>query len=138
MTFVSGVSDERIVELYAEAELAVVPSLYEGFSLPAIEAMATGIALVATDGGALPEVTGTDGDTVLSCPAGDAGALAATIARGIDDAALRERVGAAGRERVLARWTWRKCAEQTVEQYREVLAMPANLDKARRNGRSAT
>ena len=56
--FVSGVTDERIVELYAEAELAVVPSLYEGFSLPAIEAMCTGICLVATDGGALPEVTG--------------------------------------------------------------------------------
>ena len=72
--------DERIVELYAEAELAVVPSLYEGFSLPAIEAMATGTALVATDGGALPEVTGRDGDTVLSCRAGDADALAATIA----------------------------------------------------------
>ena len=56
--FVSGVPDERIVELYAEAELAVVPSLYEGFCLPAIEAMATGTCLVATDGGALPEVTG--------------------------------------------------------------------------------
>ena len=78
--FVSGVTDERIVELYAEAELAVVPSLYEGFSLPAIEAMVTGTALVATDGGALPEVTGRDGETVLSCPAGDAGALAAAIA----------------------------------------------------------
>ena len=70
--FVSGVTDERIVELYAEAELAVVPSLYEGFSLPAIEAMVTGTALVATDGGALPEVTGRDGETVLSCRAGDA------------------------------------------------------------------
>ena len=70
-TFVSGVTDERIVELYAEAELAVVPSLYEGFSLPAIEAMATGTALVATDGGALPEVTGRDGETVLQCRAGD-------------------------------------------------------------------
>ena len=66
--FVSGVSDERIVELYAESELAVVPSLYEGFSLPAIEAMATGTALVATDGGALPEVTGRDGETVLPVP----------------------------------------------------------------------
>ena len=72
ITFVSGVPDERIVELYAEADLAVVPSLYEGFSLPAVEAMATGICLVATTGGALPEVTGPDGDTVLSCPAGDA------------------------------------------------------------------
>ena len=136
--FVSGVTDERIVELYAEAELAVVPSLYEGFSLPAIEAMVTGTALVATDGGALPEVTGTDGETVLACPAGDAEALAATIARGLDDPELRARVGAAGRQRVLERWTWRRCAEQTVEQYREVLAMPANVEKLRRNGRAST
>jgi glycosyltransferase involved in cell wall biosynthesis len=133
--FVSGVSDERIVELYAEAELAVVPSLYEGFSLPAIEAMATGTPLVATDGGALPEVTGTDGDTVLQCAAGDADALAAAIRRALDDPDLRDRVGAAGRRRVLDRWTWRRCAELTVDQYREVLAMPANVDKLRRNGR---
>ena len=133
--FVSGVTDERIVELYAEAELAVVPSLYEGFSLPAIEAMVTGTALVATDGGALPEVTGADGETVLACRAGDADALAAAIARGLDDPELRARVGVAGRRRVLERWTWRRCAEQTVEQYREVLAMPANVEKARRNGR---
>lgn len=133
--FVSGVTDERIVELYSEAELAVVPSLYEGFSLPAIEAMCSGTPLVATDGGALPEVTGTDGDTVLQCRAGDADALAATIARGLDDPELRARVGAAGRQRVLERWTWTKCAEMTVDQYREVLAMPANVDKLRRNGR---
>ncbi len=133
--FVSGVTDERIVELYAEAEMAVVPSLYEGFSLPAIEAMCTGTPLVATDGGALPEVTGIDGETVLQCPAGDKDALAATIARGLDDAELRGRIGAAGRQRVLERWTWKKCAEQTVEQYREVLAMPQNIAKLRANGR---
>lgn len=133
--FVSGVSDERIVELYAEAELAVVPSLYEGFSLPAIEAMATGTTLVATDGGALPEVTGRDGDTVLQSPAGDAGALATAIARGLDDPASAVRIGAAGRRRVLERWTWKRCAQQTVEQYREVLSMPANRAKAQRNGR---
>jgi glycosyltransferase involved in cell wall biosynthesis len=133
--FVSGVPDERIVELYAEAELAVVPSLYEGFSLPAIEAMATGICLVATDGGALPEVTGTDGGTVLQVRAGDADSLAAAIRRGLDDAALRARVGDAGRRRVVDRWTWRHCAAQTVEQYREVLAMPANVAKLAKNGR---
>jgi glycosyltransferase involved in cell wall biosynthesis len=133
--FVSGVTDERIVELYAEAELAVVPSLYEGFSLPAIEAMCTGTPLVATDGGALPEVTGADGDTVLQCPAGDSGALAAAIARGLDNPELRARVGAAGRQRVLDRWTWKRCAELTVEQYRDVLTMPANVAKLRRNGR---
>lgn len=127
--FVSGVSDERIVELYAESELAVVPSLYEGFSLPAIEAMCTGTCLVATDGGALPEVTGRDNDTVLSCPAGDADALAAAIRHGLDDAALRERIGAAGRQRVVERWSWRHCAELTVAQYREVLDMPHNRKK---------
>ena len=133
--FVSGVSDERIVELYAEAELAVVPSLYEGFSLPAIEAMSTGICLVATTGGALPEVTGTDGETVLSCPPGDSDALAAALRRGLDDAALRARVGAAGRQRVVERWSWRHCAQLTVDQYREVLEMPHNVEKLRRNGR---
>ncbi len=133
--FVSGVPDEHIVELYAEAELAVVPSLYEGFSLPAIEAMSTGICLVATDGGALPEVTGKDGDTVLQCPAGDVEALAATIRRGLDDAELRARVGAAGRQRVVERWSWKHCAQLTVDQYREVLAMPQNIEKLRKNGR---
>ena len=133
--FVSGVPDERIVELYAEAEMAVVPSLYEGFSLPAIEAMSTGICLVATDGGALPEVTGRDGDTVLQCKAGDVGALAATIRRGLDDSELRARVGEAGRRRVVERWSWKHCAQLTVDQYREVLAMPHNVDKLRRNGR---
>jgi glycosyltransferase involved in cell wall biosynthesis len=135
VNWVSGVTDERVVELYAEAQLAVVPSLYEGFSLPAIEAMATGTTLVATDGGALPEVTGIDGDTVLACQAGDSGALAATIRRGLDDAELRARVGDAGRRRVVERWTWRRCAELTVDQYREVLAMPHNVVKLRRNGR---
>lgn len=133
--FVSGVSDERIVELYSEAELAVVPSLYEGFSLPAIEAMCSGTPLVATDGGALPEVTGTDGDTVFRCIAGDAGSLAQTLASALDQPEARARVGEAGRQRVLERWTWRRCAELTVDQYREVLAMPQNIEKSRRNGR---
>jgi glycosyltransferase involved in cell wall biosynthesis len=132
ITHVSGVSDERIVELYAESELAVVPSLYEGFSLPAIEAMSTGICLVATTGGALPEVTGADNDTVLSCPAGDAEALAASIRRGLDNADLRNRIGAAGRARVVERWSWKHCAQLTVDQYREVLSMPHNVEKLRK------
>ena len=132
ITHVSGVTDERIVELYAEAELAVVPSLYEGFSLPAIEAMATGTCLVATTGGALPEVTGVDNDTVLSCPAGDAEALAAAIRRGLDSKELRDRIGAAGRTRVVDRWSWRHCAALTVDQYKEVLSMPHNVKKLQR------
>ena len=132
ITYVSGVSDERIVELYAESTLAVVPSLYEGFSLPSIEAMSTGICLVATTGGALPEVTGRDGDTVLSCPPGDADALAAALRRGLDDEQLRAKIGAAGRTRVVERWSWRHCASLTVDQYREVLMMPHNVAKVHR------
>ena len=132
ITYVSGVSDERIVELYAESTLAVVPSLYEGFSLPSIEAMSTGICLVATTGGALPEVTGRDGETVLSCPPGDADALAAALRRGLDDEPLRAKIGAAGRTRVVERWSWRHCASLTVDQYREVLMMPHNVAKVQR------
>ena len=133
--FVSGVSDERIVELYAEAELAVVPSLYEGFSLPAIEAMCTGTPLVATDGGALPEVTGADGETVFRCTAGNVSSLATSILQALDQPEARAAIGAAGRQRVTERWSWRHCAELTVDQYREVLDMPVNLAKLQRNGR---
>ena len=136
ISYVSGVTDEQIVELYASCELAVVPSLYEGFSLPAIEAMSTGICLVATTGGALPEVTGRDGETVLSCPPADVDALAAAIRRGLDDNVLREKIGLAGRQRVAERWSWRHCAQQTVDQYREVLSMPHNIAKlAKRDGK---
>src|SRR5207237_6778917 len=70
--FVSGVDQDRIVELYAEAEVAVVPSLYEGFSLPAIEAMACGVPVVGTTGGAIPEVVGADAETALLVPPADA------------------------------------------------------------------
>ena len=133
--FVSGVSDERIVELYAKAELAVVPSLYEGFSLPAIEAMCTGTPLVATDGGALPEVTGADGETVFRCTAGDASSLATSIRQALDQPKARAAIGTAGRQRVTERWSWRHCAELTVDQYREVLDMPGNIAKLQRNGR---
>ncbi len=120
--FVSGVSDQRIVDLYSEAELAVVPSLYEGFSLPAIEAMSCGVPLVATTGGALPEVTGADDDTCFAVRPGDSDALAVRIGSALDDPAARARVGAAGRQRVVERWSWRHTAEATVDQYRALLA----------------
>ena len=120
--FVSGVPEERIIELYAEAQLAVVPSLYEGFSLPAIEAMAAGTPLVATSGGALPEVVGRDGDTALVVAPGDADALASKIRWAFDQPDLRDTVGRRGRQRVVDQWSWRHTAERTVEQYRIRLA----------------
>lgn len=120
--FVSGVPDERIVELYSESELAIVPSLYEGFSLPAIEAMSCGIPLIATTGGALPEVTGTNYETVLQVEPGDADALAAKMREALGDPELCERIGNAGRQRVIDHWSWRHTAERTVEHYRALLA----------------
>jgi MMP alpha-(1->4)-mannosyltransferase len=128
--FVSGVPTERIVELYAESEIAVVPSLYEGFSLPAIEAMACGVPLVATTGGALPEVVGTDGETGLLVPPGDPDALAHMLLRTLGDADLRARIGAAGRARALDRFTWRATAIGTVENYRALLDERAATTRA--------
>jgi glycosyltransferase involved in cell wall biosynthesis len=131
--YVSGVTTERIVELYAEAEVAVVPSLYEGFSLPAIEAMACEVPLVATTGGALPEVVGTDGDTALTVEPGNSEALTAKIRAALDDPEGCEAIGRRGRQRVLDRWTWRHTAVGTVEQYRALLAETAAV-QARRPG----
>lgn len=120
--FVKGISDAELVRLVRGAQIACVPSLYEGFSLPAAEAMATATPLVATTGGAIPEVTGADGETCLAVPPGNAGALAAALGRLLDDPALRRRLGAAGRERVLSRFTWEAAARGTVERYRAALA----------------
>jgi glycosyltransferase involved in cell wall biosynthesis len=118
VTFESGVSDDRIVELYNEAEMVVVPSLYEGFSIPAIEAMACGTPLITTTGGALPEVVG---DAALTVPPNDPDALAAAILKALRDPSLRQKLGEAGRARVLNGFTWKIAAEGCVEQYRALL-----------------
>lgn len=121
VSFESGIGWDRVVQLYREAQVAVVPSLYEGFSLPAIEAMASGTPLVATDAGALPEVVGRGGDTAVLVPPRDAGALAAAIGRLLDEPGRRRAIAEAGRARVLDRFTWRAAAEKTAECYREAM-----------------
>ncbi|MET8507160.1 glycosyltransferase family 4 protein [Streptomyces sp. NPDC004787] len=123
--FVKGISDAELVDLYRSAQVACVPSLYEGFSLPAAEGMATGTPLVATTGGAIPEVAGPDGETCLAVPTGDAGALAAALGRVLGDGELRTRLGHAGRARVLDRFTWARAAQGTAELYREAVARQA-------------
>lgn len=114
----SGMDDNELAHLYAQAHVAVVPSLYEGFSLPAIEAMACAVPLVATTGGALPEVVGRDGETGLLVTPDDPGALASAIGRILDDGALADRLGRGGRERVLGKFTWHATAGGTAEHYR--------------------
>ena len=120
--FAGLVSQDEMVRFYNRAELAVVPSLYEGFSLPAVEAMACGVPLVATDGGALPEVTGSDGETVLIARAGDSLELAKKILQALDSAILREEIGSNGLERVLKKFTWSATALATEQSYLELLA----------------
>jgi len=127
VTFRPGVSDDELVELYREASVVAVPSLYEGFSLPAVEAMACEVPVVATMGGALPEVVGPDGHAALLVPPADAGALAVALGRLLSGAGggateLAARLGHNGRRRVLERFTWARCATGVVEQYRHVLA----------------
>ncbi|HEY8642306.1 MAG TPA: glycosyltransferase family 4 protein [Candidatus Dormibacteraeota bacterium] len=120
--FLNGIGEGDLVDLYAQAELAVVPSLYEGFSLPAVEAMACAVPLVATTAGALPEVVGRDGEAGFLVPPGDAQALAAAINRALSDAALRRRLGEAGRARVLEMFTWERAAQATVAEYEKAIA----------------
>lgn len=119
--FVSGISDDELSIAYGQAQVAVVPSLYEGFSLPAIEAMACGVPLVATTGGALPEVVGRSGHTGLLVEPDDPEALAAGLRQVLDSPELAGRLGQGGRERVLGRYTWEATARGTAEQYRVVL-----------------
>nr|WP_308204697.1 glycosyltransferase [Frankia sp. R82] len=122
VTFRSGVPEPELVELLRSAEVAVVPSLYEGFSLPAVEELACGIPLVATTAGALPEVAGPDGEAALLVPPGDPVALAGAIRRLLDDPDLRARMGAAGRRRVEQRFSWRAASAATAAWYAERIA----------------
>lgn len=129
--FVKGITDAELVDLVRSAEVACVPSLYEGFSLPAAEAMATGTPLLATTGGAIPEVAGPDGETCLAVRPADPGALAAGLNRLLGDPELRARLGAAGRERVLAKFTWARAAQGTAELYRAAIARDARPQSGR-------
>ncbi|MGF7237851.1 MAG: glycosyltransferase family 4 protein, partial [Frankia sp.] len=122
VTFRSDLTQEDLVKVLQSGEIAVVPSLYEGFSLPALEEMACGLPLVATTAGALPQVAGPDGEAALLVPPGDHGALAGAITTLLDDPELRARMGAAGRARVLANYSWRAAAASTAEWYRERIA----------------
>ena len=117
--FVSGISTEQMVRYYAEATVAVVPSIYEGFGLPAGEAMACGVPVVSTDGGALPEVVG---DAGVIVPAKNADALATAIDDLLADPARRAELAARGRSRILERFSWDVCAREMTAYYRRVLA----------------
>jgi len=124
---VSGIDDGELAALLASAEVAAVPSLYEGFSLPAVEAMACGTPLVASRAGAIPEVVGADGECALLVAPGDSEALAAALATLFDDPKRRALMGAAGRARVLQRFSWSAVAARTAECYSAAIARKDHL-----------
>jgi len=119
VTFTGRVSTEELVRCYNKAEILVSPSVYEGFGLPAAEAMACGVPVVATTAGAFPEVVA-DGETGWLVTPGDARALAGAIKRLMADPAERKRMGDAGRRRMQELFTWRETARKTVALYEEI------------------
>ncbi len=120
VSFTGRLSIEDLVKQYGRAEVAVVPSLYEGFGLPAAEAMSCGLPVVATTAGALPEVVEDGKNGILVAPR-DSRALAGAIKRLLKDDHLRKTMGEEGRRRVVRQFDWREAARKTIEVYREVL-----------------
>jgi glycosyltransferase involved in cell wall biosynthesis len=118
VTFTSGLPDQEYARLLSSAEIAVVPSLYEGFSLPAVEHMASGTPLIASRAGALPEVSG---DAALLVTPGDPEELAAALRRLHDDDAERERLAQRGLARVGMRFAWPAVAAATAALYRKAI-----------------
>ena len=118
ITFVSGLPDEAYARMLASAEIAVFPSMYEGFSLPAVEHMASGTPLIASRAGALPEVTG---DAALLVPPGDVEELSAALGGLLDDQQARALLAASGLARVRQRFAWPAVAAATEVLYRKVI-----------------
>ncbi|MHA3018724.1 glycosyltransferase family 4 protein [Mycobacterium sp. BMJ-28] len=117
----SGLPDDELAGLLASAEIACIPSLYEGFSLPAVEAMASGTPIVASRAGALPEVLGDAGECARLVPPGDIDQLTAVLGELLDSPAQRRMLGAAGRQRALDVFSWESVAAQTVSVYEKAI-----------------
>lgn len=133
VSFASGLTDDELVALMGSAELACVPSLYEGFSLPTAELMACETPLVVSRAGAIPEVVGPDGLCADVVEPGDVGALTKAVAALLDDPARRAEMGAAGRRRVKELFSWSAVAVSTAAVLEDVIAEYQAERKAEEN-----
>jgi glycosyltransferase involved in cell wall biosynthesis len=118
INFTGRIDNGEFVQHYARSTVAVVPSVYEGFGLPVGEAMACGVPVISTTGGALPEVVG---DAGVLVPPADPGALAGAIKELLSNPGRAKKLGMAGYKRVQENFTWEKAAEKTAEVYHEVI-----------------
>lgn len=121
VSFVNGLSVEDLAATMGSAEIVCVPSLYEGFSLPTLEAMACGTPLVVSNGGAIPEVVGEPGLCADIVPAGDAEALTTALRDLLDDPERRARMGRAARERARTEFSWEAVARATAKVYEHAI-----------------
>jgi glycosyltransferase involved in cell wall biosynthesis len=126
VTFVNGISDAELVEVMGSAEVACVPSLYEGFSLPTAELMACETPLVVSRAGAIPEVVGDDGECADLVTPGDVGELYEALGALLDDPGRRARMGSAGRRRVVEKFSWHAVAVATAEAYERAVERQAH------------
>jgi glycosyltransferase involved in cell wall biosynthesis len=111
--FLGWLDDDELEALYAVADAFVMPSLYEGFGLPVLEAMARGVPVAASDRSSLPEVAG---HAALLFDPEDVRQIEAALTQLLEDPAMAERLRAAGRARA-AEFSWRRTAEATVQSY---------------------
>ena len=118
ITFYSGLSSDEVAALYARATCAVIPSIYEGFGLPAGEAMACRVPVISTTGGALPEVVG---DAGLMVPTADHRAIAAALRRYLDDPDLRHTNARKGFDRIQQQFSWEVAASEMAELYHNII-----------------
>lgn len=116
--FTGRIANEAFADYYAKSTIAVVPSLYEGFGIPAAEAMACGVPLISTSGGALPEVVG---DAGMIVPPADTGALIEAITHLLNSPEERKKYAQAGLARVRSVFNWQKAAQEVVEVYQETI-----------------
>ncbi|HPS56969.1 MAG TPA: glycosyltransferase family 4 protein [Spirochaetota bacterium] len=119
--FTGKIPGEKLLELYSRNQIAVSPSLYEGFGFPAAEAMACELPLIASDGGALPEVVGEHMKTGYTVEARDPFGLAKAIDYLMDHPEVREKMGKAARKRIQKVFTWENAAAEMVKVYQEVI-----------------
>ncbi|MDD5296576.1 MAG: glycosyltransferase family 1 protein [Rhodocyclaceae bacterium] len=114
--YLGYVTSEELPVLFSGARLFVFPSLYEGFGLPVLEAMASGVPVVCSNSSSLPEVSG---DAAGTCSPDDVDELSRLISVGLADEVWRETARARGLLQA-AGFSWKRCADETVAAYREV------------------
>ena len=116
--FVSGIDNKELVDLYNRACMVVVPSIYEGFGLPAGEAMACGLPVISTNGGALPEVVG---DAGIVIPIRDSDAIADSIIHLFEHPEVCSDLATRARIRILEQFSWQVAAKAMIDKYNKII-----------------